>query len=319
MAFEVLDQGPQAVAVGHHEDRAAAGASGQVGDDGVVPVGQHPGHHVGQALGGRQHVGRDVAVAGVAGGVVLAAGLDGRRAGCRSSAARPSPGRSPNSSAVSFLFEPWQGAVVALVQAPVAAHREPAPPGLGQGQLGRADGPGEHRGVQDRRSRSVPAGQQPAGSGGPPRRPPRSGRRRRQPVKRFSAFQVDWPWRSRTRSGTAAERTAGPGGARRSRRPGTPADLGEQAPGGVESVSREKVGILTLNFVMTSRWTYRRDRRGRATEIGRRDRHEDAGRGGRPGRRDSTRGRTGHGKGRRNRPRDDQLGGEPSWRPASRS
>ena len=118
----------------------------QVGDDGVLPVGEDPPDHVGQALGGRQRAGRNVAVAGVVGRVALVAGLQRRRGDVV--AAPPHLHLvGPYSSAVSFLFLPLQGAVVALVQPPVAADRQPAPPGGVEGQVGRADGPGQHRGV----------------------------------------------------------------------------------------------------------------------------------------------------------------------------
>ena len=73
-AVDVLAEGTQAVAVGHHQHGPAPRPLGQqVGHDGVLPVGEDPGHHVGQALGGGQGVGRHVPVAGVAGRVVLAA------------------------------------------------------------------------------------------------------------------------------------------------------------------------------------------------------------------------------------------------------
>ena len=53
-ALEVLAQGPEAVAVGHDQHGAAPRRLGQqVGHDGVLPVGDDPGHHVGQALGER--------------------------------------------------------------------------------------------------------------------------------------------------------------------------------------------------------------------------------------------------------------------------
>ena len=53
-ALDVLAQGPQAVAVGHHQHGPAPRPLGQeVGHDGVGPVGDGPGHHVGQALGQR--------------------------------------------------------------------------------------------------------------------------------------------------------------------------------------------------------------------------------------------------------------------------
>ena len=46
------------------------------------------------------------------------------------------------------LVLPLQVPVVALVEPPVPAHREPAAPGRGQGELGSADGPGQDRGVE---------------------------------------------------------------------------------------------------------------------------------------------------------------------------
>jgi len=46
--LQVLDEGPDRVAVRHDED---PGERAQVPRDGVLPVGDHPDHDVGQALG----------------------------------------------------------------------------------------------------------------------------------------------------------------------------------------------------------------------------------------------------------------------------
>ncbi len=54
---EVLSERADAVAVGDHQHRATPRAGGaQVGHDHVVPVGEHPGDDVREALGGRQDV-----------------------------------------------------------------------------------------------------------------------------------------------------------------------------------------------------------------------------------------------------------------------
>src|SRR5690606_35903940 len=157
-ALEVLDQRPQAVAVGRHQD----GAPGhEVGDDGVVPVGQHPGHDVGQALGVRHDLRRQARVAGVVADVALV--VPGHRGRRHVVAAAPDLhllGAEPLGRLL--LVQPLQVAVVALVQAPAAPHRDPRPPHLPQGQLGRADGPHQDRRVDDV-GQDAPLGHEPAG------------------------------------------------------------------------------------------------------------------------------------------------------------
>ena len=66
-AFEVLEQGSQAVAV---RDDQHLQPGPQVGDDRVVPVGEHPHDHVGQALGRGEDVGREPGVALVVAGML---------------------------------------------------------------------------------------------------------------------------------------------------------------------------------------------------------------------------------------------------------
>src|SRR5690606_23621793 len=61
-----------------------------------------------------------------------------------------------------LLVQPLQVAVVALVQAPAAPHRDPRPPHLPQGELGGADGPHQHGRVDDV-GQDAPLGHQPAG------------------------------------------------------------------------------------------------------------------------------------------------------------
>ena len=97
----------------------------------------------------RGDVGRvDVAVAGVGGHVEGVAGDERRGRGVV--AAAPQHELLVAELLLDLgLVLPLQVPVVALVEAPVPAHGEPAAAGGGQGELGRADGPGEHRGVQD--------------------------------------------------------------------------------------------------------------------------------------------------------------------------
>ena len=207
--LEVLAQRADGVAVRRHEDGAAlCRRRPQVGHDGGRPVGHHAAHDVLQALGARE-VGRvEVPVARVAGDVVGVVGGQGRGRGVVAAAPEHELLLAELLLDLGLVLA-LEVPVVALVEAPVPPDRQPAAPGGGQGDLGCADGAGQHRGVEDPQvelglarlggvgasARSSPpalASASPAGV--------RS--TSTQPVKRFSAFQVDWPWRSRTRSST---------------------------------------------------------------------------------------------------------------------
>ena len=127
-------------------------------------------------------VGREVPVAGVVDGVALV--VEGQRRRRDVVAAAPQLHLLVAELCGGLLLvEALEGAVVALVQPPVAPHREPAPAELVEGQVGGAHGPGQHRGVH------APAGRGPAllgraaarPPGGPRPRPWRSGRRRSSP------------------------------------------------------------------------------------------------------------------------------------------
>ena len=168
----------------------------QVGRDVVLPVGDQPAHDVGEAsvagsaLGGHEPRSGDRSPGG-----------SGRRPP-RARAARRSYARQaltcsrPYFSAVSFLFRPCERPVVALVQAPVPPDGEVAAPGGGEGDVRRVHGPGEHGGVDDVESQvRLGAESSPAARASFRRAALRS--TSTHPVKRFSAFQVLWPWRSR--------------------------------------------------------------------------------------------------------------------------
>ena len=142
---EVLDQRPQAVAVGGDE-HGAAGL--EVGDDGVVPVRQHAHDDVGQALGAGTDLRRQRGVARV---VVLRPRVvvgQGRRRGVVGAAPAHELLLAVLGQRLGLVLA-LQRAVVALVQPPRPAHRDPQPVGRLQRQLGRADGPLLQRRVHD--------------------------------------------------------------------------------------------------------------------------------------------------------------------------
>ncbi len=146
--LEVLAEGPDAVAVrGDEHGAALLGGGAQVGQDVRLPVGRRAPHDVGQALGAGDVRRVDVPVAGITGdveGVVRR-----QRRGRRVVAAPPGQQlRCPELLLDLGLVLPLQVPVVALVEAPVTAHRDPAATGRGEGELRRADGPGQDRGVE---------------------------------------------------------------------------------------------------------------------------------------------------------------------------
>ena len=134
---EVLHERPQRVAVGGDQHGPA---DSEVGDDAVVPVGQHPLDDVLQAFRLRQELQGQVGIGGGVVGVVLVVVADRRRG--RVVAATPDVELFV---AVAFagrgLVEPGQVAVVALVEPPAPPHRDPAPIARGQEQLGGLDRP----------------------------------------------------------------------------------------------------------------------------------------------------------------------------------
>jgi len=144
-AVEVLDEGAEAVAMGADED-AAAGA--EVGDDGVVPVGEHAGDDVLEALGRGEEVGREGGVAAVEAGVALIAGVERGRGDIVAAA----PGEDLLGAvplAGLLLVEALECAVVALVQAPVAADGDPVLVHDIEGDVDGLDGAAEEGSVGD--------------------------------------------------------------------------------------------------------------------------------------------------------------------------
>jgi hypothetical protein len=175
--------------VGDHQHDVAVA---QVGDHGVVPVGQHPVDDVGQALGGRDDLGGQGAVALVVVGVVRVVVGDGRGRGVVAAAphlhldvAEPGGGRR--------LVEPGEVPVAAFVEPPVPAHRDPRSAHRLQREGGGHHRPGEHRRVQDR-GRQATASARPWSDSG----------QSYQPVKRLSWFHVLCPCRRRIRVATFA-------------------------------------------------------------------------------------------------------------------
>ena len=170
---EVLDERAQRIAVGRDEHEPAGA---QVGDDHVVPVGQHAREHVLEAFGAGQQVGCEAAVARVPLRGVVGGGVERRR--CDVEGASPEhelliAELAPDLLLVLALERP----VVALVQPPGAAHRDPAALGGGERELARHDRARQHGGMQDVRLQAVRGEQLACGAALPPRRA-RSGRRR---------------------------------------------------------------------------------------------------------------------------------------------
>ena len=166
IALQVLAQGPDGIAVGGDQHRTAVGGGrAQVGHDGRLPVRHHALHDVFQALGARE-VGRgEIAVARVARHVVGVVGGERRGRGVVAAAPElelPGPEFLLDGGFVLAL----QVSVVPLVEAPVAADGQPGAPRRGQGQLGRPDGPGQDRSVEEAQVQAVDGGQELAAGPG---------------------------------------------------------------------------------------------------------------------------------------------------------
>src|ERR1700761_1236132 len=140
---QVLDQGAQRVAVRHDQDRAAGP---EVGHDLVVPVRQHPGQHVLEALGTRPGLGRQDGVARVGRLGELVVVGDRRRRDVVGTAPEHELLVTELGPGLGFVFA-LQGAVMPLVQPPGPPDREPEQARLVQGDVGRLDGPRQDRGV----------------------------------------------------------------------------------------------------------------------------------------------------------------------------
>ena len=150
---------------------------------------------------GGQHLGREVGVAAVAVGVVRVVGRDRRR---------PDVVAAPPDEHLLLavllgrlgLVPAGEVAVVALVEPPVPPHRQPRRDPSRRARGWRCGSPGSAARCARRRARSRrrPSARRP---GGPAPRPAGLRSTSHHPVKRFSAFQVLSPWRSRTSVGIA--------------------------------------------------------------------------------------------------------------------
>jgi len=130
-------------------DGTVPGAFGQeVGHDGIRPVGDGAGHHVGETLAEREGTGGYIAVAGVTGRVVGVTTLDRRRWG----AVTPPPLLYLGIAVLGrglLLVESLQRPVVTLVETPVPSHRQPAPAGRVEGEVRGPDRPRQYRRMDD--------------------------------------------------------------------------------------------------------------------------------------------------------------------------
>ena len=171
-------------------------AGQQLGSDGVLPDTGTPSDDVGEALARRQHFGSQPAIAPVVGRMLGAGGFDGRR---RDIEASPPEVRLLGTMALGslLLVESLQGAVVPLVEPPVALHWEPFEAHLAQGDVLRGHGAARALEVWDVSKRSptafiaFPAAAASAS-------PSAVNGTSCQPVNRFSRFHELWPWRSVT-------------------------------------------------------------------------------------------------------------------------
>ena len=126
----------------------------QIRDDGLLPVRQHARHDVLEALGAGTLVGGDVGVAGIVELRVLRVGVLHRRRGVV--AATPQHELLVTVLvAGGGLVQPLQRAVVALVQTPAAAHRNPVAVAAVECQVGGVDGATQQRRVQHRRQQPL--------------------------------------------------------------------------------------------------------------------------------------------------------------------
>lgn len=144
-AIEVLDEGAEAVAVGADEHSPAGS---KVGHDGVVPVGEHPCDDVFEAFGGWEEVGGEVGVAGVEARVAFVVGVEGWRRDVV--AAAPGEDLVGAVALAGFFFvEALEGAVVALVEPPMAFDGDPVLVHDVEGDVDGLDGAAEEGGVGD--------------------------------------------------------------------------------------------------------------------------------------------------------------------------
>ena len=157
---QVLDQGPQGVAV--RDDQHAA-ARPQIRHDRVVPVGQQPGRDIGQGLGARADLGRQGRVPGVE-VQRLRVLLAHRR---RRDLIRAPPGRELLLAVLAphlGLGPALQRPVVPPVEPPRPADTDPVPVRGRQGQLGGPDRTPLQRGVREGGQHGV-LSQQRSGAG----------------------------------------------------------------------------------------------------------------------------------------------------------
>ena len=183
----------QAVAVRGDQHRAAGP---QVGDDAGLPVGQHPGDDVLEALGAG-HLVAEVGVPRVADLGELVVVVQRRRGHVEAAAPEHELLLAVLRERL-LLVLALEGAVVPLVEPPGAAHRDPVPVGRVEGEVGRGDGPALAARCARRRAAARPRGSA-ARRRTASARPFSVRSTSTQPVKRFLAFHSLSPWRSRTR------------------------------------------------------------------------------------------------------------------------
>ena len=148
---QVLDQRAQRVAVCGDQDGVTGG---QVRDDGFLPVRQHACHDVLEALGAGTLVCGNVGVARIVELRVLRVGVLHRRRGVV--AATPQHELFVTVLvAGGGLVQSLQRTVVALVQTPAAAHRNPVAIATVEGKIGGVDGAAQQRGVEHRRQQPL--------------------------------------------------------------------------------------------------------------------------------------------------------------------
>ena len=139
-----------------HHQRCSAGP--QLRNQHIVPVGEHPLHHIPQTLGVGELLGRERGVARVVRRVAVIHHRERRRRGV----VAPTPGEDLLLAVLRrglLLVEPLQRTVVALVEPPVAIDRDEVEPRRIKANLRGVDGPAQQRGMHRARQDALLAEQ----------------------------------------------------------------------------------------------------------------------------------------------------------------